>query len=112
MSEYVRYASPRELIGVARYEWSARRAWRSRRAALRGLWWWLVRRYACELCERCGRRVGMELGDTFWRAPDDLWMRVQGSEAGTLCAACFTADAEAKGIHVYWMPVEHEVSHD
>lgn len=100
-SGYVRYASLRELVGVARYEWSARKAWRSRRAALRGLWWWLVRRYACELCQDCGRPVGHEIGDTYWRADDALWLRVHGSPAGSVCTRCFVERADALGVFVH-----------
>lgn len=76
-SGYVRYASVHELIAAARYEWSARKAWRSRRAALRGLRWWLIRNYACELCQDCGRPVG------------------------TVCTGCFVERAEELGVFVH-----------
>lgn len=103
---YVRYDSPRELLRVARYEWRARHAWGSRRAGLRGLWWWLVRRYAGELCEDCGRPVGRWIGNTFWRAPDELWERVVGSPDGTVCPRHFTERADAAGVALHWRAVE------
>lgn len=101
----VRWATPRELCGVVRYEWSVRHAWTSRRAALRGLWSTFARRYAYETCT-CGRRVAAGIGETYWRAPDDLWQRVIGSPHGVLCPSCFTERAAAKGIRVYWTPRE------
>lgn len=114
-----RWATLAELRKVVQYEWRSRRAWKSRLAPWRALWWWLVRNYACELCQRCGRPVGLSIGDTFWRATDDLWGRVAGwpgwrdemgelaylGPPGTLCPACFTAQADEKGIRLYWKAV-------
>lgn len=85
------------------YEWSARRAWKTRRAALRGLWWWLVRRYPNELCQDCGRPVGRSIG-TYWHASDELYERVRGTLHGTVCPGCFTEAAEERGVFIYWSP--------
>lgn len=103
-SREVRFATPRELVAVCRYEWGVRNVWKTRCAMLRGLWWTFVRRYAYELCEDCGRPVGCAIGGTFWRADDELWRRVVGSRHGILCVADFTARAEAFGINVRWEP--------
>lgn len=100
-----RWTSPGELAAVVRYEWSVRRAWTSPAAALRGLWWTFVRRYAFETCT-CGRRVAAGIGETFWRADDELWERVVGSPHDVLCPSCFTARAEAQGLRLYWSPHE------
>lgn len=99
-----RFSTVRELIAVARYEWSVRRAWRTRKAALRGLWWTFVRRYPGEVCEHCGRPVAQGIA-TSWRAPDALWKRVVGSSHGTLCPRCFTVAARAFGVSLRWEPV-------
>lgn len=105
-SSEVRYSSLPGLLGVLRYEWRMRRAWRSRMAVVRGLWWSLVRRYPCEVCEACGRRVGASTGFTWWHADDEMWMAVNGAYGGTLCIPCFTHDAELQGVCIYWQPVE------
>jgi hypothetical protein len=119
MSAVKRYQNPAEFAKVIRFEWRTRHSWRSRRAMLRGLWWSLVRRYPCEICP-CGRPVGMELGDTWWHAPDELWNSVAGwpgweddmgemaylGPPGTLCTSCFTRCARKKGIHLHWIPSE------
>jgi hypothetical protein len=110
-----RYRNLRELRGVLGYEWRTRRSWVSKRAALRGLWWGLVRRYPCELCT-CGRPVSRHTH--YWHAEDWLWEDVMGwpcwweqlgehaylGPPGTRCPRCFTELAELKGIHVHWEP--------
>lgn len=61
-------------------------------ATLRGIYWWLIRRYRTELCQQCGRPVRI-----VYRAPDDLWELATGcarhpsgeSAPGVLCPACF-----------------------
>jgi hypothetical protein len=72
---------------------------------LRGLWWAVVRGYWGEICESCGQPIAPQIGETCWRAEDDLWERVEGHRGGLLCPACFTADAAAKGISITWRPV-------
>lgn len=103
-----RYSTPSGFVGTLRYEWRARKAWRSKRAALVGAWWWLVRRYPGELCEDCGKPYGRSIG--LWRAPDDLWVRVVGSVTGTLCPTCFTNRCEASSILVRWEAMRVEVA--
>lgn len=82
-------------------------------AALRGLWWTFVRRYAYETCT-CGRPVAHNFylvnGEprSYWRAPDEMWEHVMGSPHGVLCPSCFTERAEAKGLRIYWTPKEME----
>lgn len=107
MSSERRYTSVREFVRVVRYEWRTRKAWRDWKAALRGTYWWLIRRYPCELCQGCGRRIMAHTG-SWWHADDDLWLDVHGSEAGTLCPRCFTEDAKRKGISVYWQATVDE----
>jgi hypothetical protein len=82
--------------------------WGLRASAVRGLrrfFWRRARRYAYELCHACGRPVARGTGPAWWSAPDDLWYEVRGSENGVRCMACFTAEALAKGVQVYWRPV-------
>lgn len=82
----------------------------------RRFWWSHVRRYAYELCDSCGRPVSRCVGDlvpdgegvwslspsTYWRAPDDLWMRVTGSASAVLCPQCFTMAARDIGEWIRW----------
>lgn len=73
----------------------------NRRAAWRGLYWLLVRRYETELCQHCGRPVAI-----VYHAPDTIWQaatgraRPPGGEAasGTLCPVCLGALCEAAGL--------------
>lgn len=99
-----RYATPQELWGVLRFEYRHRKAWRSRPAMLRGLWWSFVRRYPCELCESCGLPVGSFV-DSTWHADDSLWEEVHGPHGGVLCPPCFTRDARTAGVKLVWRPV-------
>jgi hypothetical protein len=117
VSDAERYSNLRELRGVIRYEWRARRAWFSKRAAIRGLWWTFVRRYPSELCN-CGRPVSRAIGGTYWSAENSLWADVMGwhgwqeelgemaylGPPGTRCPRCFTERAKEKGLHLYWEP--------
>ena len=94
---------------------AARWAWASKRAALRGLWWTFVRRYAYELCT-CGRPVSR--WTNYWSAENSLWADVMGRPGwqeemgehaylgppGTRCPRCFTELAAAKDISLYWEP--------
>lgn len=102
-----RYSTMREFRKVAIFEWSVRHVWDSWRAATRGTWWWLIRRYPTELCT-CGRPVSKWIGETWWHAEDDLWLAVKGNMGGTLCPRCFTLRAAAKGISLRWQPVREE----
>lgn len=73
-------------------------------AELRRWYWIFVRRYAFEVCNRCGRPVG-RCTDSWWSADDELWMTVNGGFAGVMCPPCFTRACRARGIHVYWRPI-------
>lgn len=84
-----------------------RPAWRTRRAAVRGFWWALVRGYDGEICEACGRPVGSSTGFSWWTASDRLWQQVQGCYSGLLCIPCFTLDARRLGIDLHWSPIVH-----
>jgi hypothetical protein len=74
-------------------------------AQLSRFYWIFVRRYAYEICDRCGRRVGAANG-SYWCATDSLWGRVEGDEAGVDCMACFARLAVLRGTHVWWLAVE------
>jgi len=50
-----------------------------------------------ERCRLCGKRY-----DTVWLAPDAMFDAVNGSSTGTLCPACFDAEALALGFSPYW----------
>lgn len=60
-------------------------------ARMRGTYWWLLRRYETELCDHCGRPVGV-----VYHAPDDLWELATGharfpdgqAAPGCLCPKC------------------------
>jgi hypothetical protein len=75
-------------------------------AALRTLWWTLVRGHIGEACQECGRPY------LLWHATDDIYGQVTGNwphsdgEAGggLFCPACFDRLAEAKGILTIWQP--------
>lgn len=77
------------LLGVDAFLYC--RYFDTRMATVRGMYWWLVRRYETELCQRCGRPVRV-----VFHAPDDLWelatgcVRVPDGESapGVLCPAC------------------------
>lgn len=70
---------------------------------VRRIYWRHVRRHDGEICEKCGRPVDRSTGAlSYWRAPDELWLKVEGAETGIRCIPCFAADARAKGISVSW----------
>lgn len=73
----------------------------NRAAAIRALYWMLVRRYETELCQHCGRPVRL-----VYHAPDAIWEAVTGharhpsgeAAPGVLCPACLDDLADAKGL--------------
>lgn len=68
-------------------------------ATLRGVWWWVVRRYEAELCQRCGRPVGLvyHAPDYLWKLATGLPRRPDGEAApGVLCPQCMDALVEPK----------------
>lgn len=65
-------------------------------------WWWVfIRRHETEICGACGGPVNRAT-PSWWTADDALWMDVVGDEAGIRCVPCFTEEARAKGIWVFW----------
>ena len=50
-----------------------------------------------ETCQNCNRRYKL-----CWKAPDEIWGKVTGSENGLLCIPCFDALAAANGIALCW----------
>lgn len=78
--------------------WLYCRYFETRMATLRGMYWWLVRRYETELCQHCGRPVRV-----VFHAPDDIWEAATGyarypdgeSAPGVLCPPCLDVLAEA-----------------
>lgn len=85
----------------SRLRWVLVAPFQTRRARLRAFWNYIVRRYHYEICMACGRRVGACTG-SWWRAPDDLWQRVNGGYEGVLCPPCFTARCDAAGEPIRW----------
>ena len=98
-----------------RYAWRNGPRWamwylRRRRivAAVRTLWWTLVRGHISEACQDCGRPY------LFWHAVDDLYGRVTGRwpfpdgecATGLFCLDCFDRMAERRGISLRWIPTE------
>jgi hypothetical protein len=47
-------------------------------------------------CQDCGRR------NVCWYAPNEVWNRVMGNEAGLLCPSCFVVRALGAGLDVVW----------
>lgn len=69
----------------------------------RMFYWRVVRGEDGEICKRCGRPVARTC-PTYWYAPDWLWNEVEGGEDGIRCIPCFTADCEARGHRIAWVP--------
>jgi hypothetical protein len=94
------------VLGKLRYElFVAHRAMRSRRALLRRWYWTLIRLHQTEICDRCGRPV-VPRGMTWWCAPDELWMAVNGQHAGIACPFCFADECWAAGRPIHLEAVE------
>ena len=66
-------------------------------AAMRQVYWALVRGYDGEACWFCGRPYML------WSAPDDLWAEFSGN-SGLCCPACFDKRAERAGVALHWKP--------
>lgn len=62
--------------------------------------------YPYETCRDCAEPVSLVVRDNkptmYWRAPDDLWLSVVGTDERVLCPGCFTARAVDKGIYLAW----------
>ena len=56
-------------------------------ARLRAAYWFLLKCYEYEVCQSCGRPVGL-----VWTAPDDLWRELVSEDGGGIrCIPCFDA---------------------
>lgn len=55
-----------------------------------------------ETCTKCGTKVALTTGGTWWMTDDQLWRLVYGTESGIRCIPCFTVDAAAAGYPVSW----------
>lgn len=71
--------------------------------AVRRFYWRHVRRHRYEICHSCGRPVHGTCPN-WWRADDALWLQVVGAPEGLRCIQCFTDEADAKGLLLYWEP--------
>lgn len=71
-------------------------------ARLRAVWHAGACLYDGEICSDCGRPVGRGIW-SWWRAPDDLWMRINGQHAGCLCPACFARRCDMEGTPIHWV---------
>jgi hypothetical protein len=77
-----------------------RRRWKGGLTArARAFWHHVVRGYRYEICDECGRPVGL-----VWLAADDLWLEVSGTKAGVRCISCFNTELEKRGVFVSWRP--------
>jgi hypothetical protein len=72
--------------------------WRRPAAALRTIYWTLIRGWDGEACQFCGRPY------LLWRAPDDLWLDLIGSPHGLCCLTCFDDRARQRGVWLQWRP--------
>lgn len=86
--------------------WLYCRYFDTRMATLRGLYWWLVRRYEIELCQHCGRpvRIVFHVPDVVWTAAIGCERFPDGEAApGVLCPACVDELAEPNlGGYLSW----------
>lgn len=79
--------------------WLYCRHFKTWRATIHGMYWWIIRRYKAELCQDCGGPVRI-----VYHAPDDLWETATGlarrpdgeSAPGILCPSCFADRVSAK----------------
>lgn len=74
-----------------------------RRVVMRRWWWRFVRRHEGEICNKCGRPVNRAT-PTWWWADDALWMEVVDDPHAVWCAPCFTDQAWALGVYIFWQP--------
>jgi hypothetical protein len=96
-----------------RYAWTAGPRWvwwYAKRgkivAAIRTIYWTLIRGNICEACQECGNPY------PHWHADDALYERVTGrgryangeSAPGLFCLHCFDRKAEQRGITLQWNP--------
>lgn len=72
---------------------------------LRRFYWRRVRRYAYEICDKCGRPVGRTTGGSYWVTDDRLWRQIYGTDVGLRCISCFTVDCRESGVDLHWLAV-------
>lgn len=70
---------------------------------MRMFYWRVLRGADGEICQGCGRPVANTC-PSYWTAPDDLWLKVEGQYAGIRCIPCFTRDCRDMGLSISWMP--------
>lgn len=70
-------------------------------ATLRRWYWIFVRRWETEICGHCGRPVA-RCTDSWWHAPDALWLAVNGQSTGVMCPPCFSKACRRAGYSVSW----------
>jgi hypothetical protein len=94
-----RFWLPRRLV-LSRLAFHTPTYVRRRRLAwLRSLYWWLIRNYESEICDRCGGPV-----EVVFHAPDAIWELATGyprfpdgeAAPGCLCVACVDELVEPK----------------
>lgn len=91
---------------ILKARWLLREAkFASRAAKARAFYWYLIRRYECEICMDCGRRVGVHTG-SWWHADEALWEVIVGDPSAVMCPPCFTLRGDDLGIAVKWVAVE------
>jgi hypothetical protein len=104
-SEHVRFERARHIIAYYLLNRGGYMAgWPAR---LRAVWHAGICLYDGEICKDCGRPVVRGIW-SWWRAPDELWMRINGGFAGTKCPACFAEQCSAKGIQIHWLATSDE----
>jgi hypothetical protein len=87
----------------SRLRWLLTAPFATKRARLRAVWHFGIRRYEYEICMECGRPVSRGTGATWWSAPDGLWEIINGGPNGVLCMACFAAGCVDAGYHMHWV---------
>jgi hypothetical protein len=103
-SEHVRFERVRYIID----RYALGRGWPGGiTARMRAVWHAGFCLYDGEICGCCGRPVARGIG-TWWQAPNDLWMEVNGRFAGVTCPACFHDQCGARGIHIYYVATVDE----
>lgn len=80
------------------------------RVFLRAFWWRHVRGWDAEICQKCGRPVGL----VWWCHDNFLWEKVTGNPrpvgsrepaAGIFCIACFDRAARKVCGWIEWAPL-------
>ena len=104
-----RYNGVRYWLGLTGHTVAYYVRMRRWRALLRATWLVVGCGYYLEVCQECGRKVGVS-----WWADDDLYETVtHANGAGIFCIDCFDRLAEAAmGTFVRWAPLPYRSSGD